>query len=121
MNAKKLPPRALTVQFCHMPRSNSVKELVRQQAERLRRFDLSEGRCTVVIDREHGRRRGIIFKVLVRLTVPGKRTFMARAEEKSNTHEYLHASVRLAFDEIERQLEKQNRRMRRREARRMAA
>jgi len=121
MKMKNMSSMALQVQFRHMPKSIEIKQLVRQQAERLRRFDLACSRCQVVIDEMHHRHRGNIFKVSIRLTVPAKRTFVAHAEEKSGTHDYLYIAVRLAFDEIERQLEKREKRMRRRGAKRIAA
>lgn len=121
MNTNNTGSLALQVQFRHMPKSNSIKELVQQQAGRLRRFSLAESHCEVVIDEMHHRQKGNIFKVTIRLTVPGKRLFVANAEEKSGSHEYLYAAVRLAFDGIERQLEKRQKRNRRREARELAA
>ncbi|VGO20215.1 HPF/RaiA family ribosome-associated protein [Pontiella sulfatireligans] len=116
MNTKKLSPQALQVKFLHMPQSLPIKELVRQQADRLRRFDLAEGRCEAVIDRMHRRYRGIVFKVSIRLEVPGKRLFVAHAEESSGAVGNLQAAVWLAFDEIERQLDKREKRNQRRQA-----
>jgi ribosome-associated translation inhibitor RaiA len=109
------------VQFRHMTPSNSIRELVRAQAERLRRFGLGGGRCEVVIDESNHWHRGRIFKVAIRLTVPGKRVFTAQTAETCDCEEYLDPAVRLAFDEIERQLEKRRKRSRRREARELAA
>lgn len=121
MKSTGLSPRALQVQFRHMPKSNAIKELVFQQADRLGRFDLAGAHCEVVIDAMHHRHKGNIFKVAIRLTVPGRRIFAAHAEEKSGSHDYLYAAVRLAFDEIERQLEKRRKRSQRRDAREIAA
>jgi hypothetical protein len=121
MPAQRRPLPALSVQFHHMPPSNSVKELIRQQAERLRRFGPAESRCAVEVDRRCGRHRDTIFTLIVRLTVPGKRGVAAHVKLKSFSREYLHASVRLAFDEIERYLERRNRRILRREKRSLAA
>ena len=109
------------VQFRHMPPSNSMKELVRAQADRLRRFGLDGGRCDVVIDESNHWHRGRIFKVSIRLTVPGKRVFTAQTVETCDNEEYLDPAVRLAFDEIERLLEKRRKRNQRREARELAA
>ena len=81
------------------------------QADRLRRFNLAGSRCEVVIEKMHRRHKGIIFKGSVRLTVLGERLFVAHAEEKSDSSEYLNSAVRLAFDEIERQLEKRSKRI----------
>jgi len=121
MKTNSFSPRALEVQFRHMPKLSPVNELVRQQADRLGRFDLSGSRCEIVIDEMHHWNKGRIFKVSIRLTVPGKRLFVAHAEEKSDSHEYLNSAVRLAFDEIERQLEKRRKRNQRRQASKFAA
>lgn len=117
MHTKKLSPRALRVRFHHMPRSLPIKELVRQQADRLRRFNLAESRCEVVIDRIHHKHKGVVFKVSIRLEVPDKRLFVAHAEEKIESVGNLQAAVRLAFDEIERQLAKREKRNQRTRAR----
>lgn len=109
------------VQFRHMPPSNSIKELVRAQADRLRRFSLDGGRCEVVIDESNHWHRGRVFKVTIRLTVPGNRVFSAQTTETCDFEECLDPAVRLAFDEIERQLEKRRKRNRRRHARELAA
>ncbi len=116
-----LPSQAVQVQFRHMSKSNAIKGLVRQQAERLRRFEPGNSHCEVVIDETNHRRRGTVYKVSIRYTVPGKRLFAAHAEEKSGSCEYLSSAVRLAFDEIERQLEKRRVRERRRESKALAA
>ena len=121
MKTKKHNALAIKVHFRHMPKSSSIKALARQQAERLRHFDLAGGHCEVTIDETHHRRKSGVYKVTLRLTVPGQRVFVAHAEEKSSSEEYLYASVLLAFDEIERQLEKREHRTRRRETRSLAA
>lgn len=121
MKMDQLSSQALQVQFRHMPKSASIKELVRQQAERLRRFNLKNSRCEVVIDEMNHWHRGRIFKVSVHLVVPGKRVFTAQTKEVGDSEECLDPAVRLAFDEIERQLEKRRKRIRRRRTTEIAA
>ena len=122
MNAKHIGNSIpVHVQFRHMPKSNSIKELVQAQAQRLRRFKLGGGRCEVVIDESNHWRRGRIFTISIRLTVPGKRVFSAQTTETCDVEECLDPAVRLAFDEIERQLEKKRKRDQRREAKELAA
>ena len=114
-------PVSLHVQFRHMPKSRSIRQLVRQQSNRLGKFDLRGARCEVVIDETHHWNRGGMFRVSVRLSVPGQRLYVASCEEESGSHEFLYTAVRTAFDEIERQLKKQRRRSYRRKAAELAA
>ena len=109
------------VKFRHMPKSWEIKDLVRQQAERLRQFNLSGAHCEVVVDEINHWRRGRVYQVTVCLKVPGRRHYAARAVEEGETHEYLHSAIRLAFDEVERQLKKQRRRWLRCRANELAA
>ena len=109
------------VKFRHMPKSREIRDLIRQQAERLRQFNLSGGRCEVVVDESNHWHRGRVYQVTVCLKVPGRRHYAARAVEEGETHEYLHAAVRLAFDEVERQLKKHRRRWLRDRANELAA
>jgi len=112
---------AVTVQFRHMPKSESIHQLVRLQAERLSRFELPGARCEVVIDEMHHFQRGGIFRISLRLKVPGERLYVAHAEEESGTHEYLYSAVRMVFDEIEVQLKKRRKKIGRRKGIELAA
>ncbi|MDF7823846.1 HPF/RaiA family ribosome-associated protein [Pontiellaceae bacterium B12227] len=111
----------VNVQFRHMPKSRSIKQLVQAQAERLHRFDLPGGHCEVVIDEMHHFHKGGIFKVSLRLKVPGERLYVAHAEEVSGTHEFLYSAVRTVFDEVEVQLKKRRRKNIRRKGIELAA
>ena len=115
------PPIALQVQFRHMAKSHSIKHLVRQLTNRLEKFDLEGSHCTVVIDEMNHWNKGGLFRVSVRLTIPGDRLYVAHAEEEGGSHEFLHSAVRIAFGEIERQLKKQRRRSYRRKVAELAA
>ena len=103
-------PVALQVQFRHMPQSNSIKHLVRKQADRLEKFARAGSHCEVVVDEMHHWNKGGVFKVSIRYTIPGDRLYVAHAEEESGSHHFLYSAVRITFDEIERQLKKQRRR-----------
>jgi len=114
-------PIALQVQFRHMAKSQSIKHLVRQLADRLGKFNLEGSRCTVVIDEMNHWNKGGLFRVSVRLAIPGNRLYVAHAEEEGGSHEFLHSAIRIAFGEIERQLKKQRRRNYRRRVAELAA
>jgi ribosome-associated translation inhibitor RaiA len=104
-----------------MPASSSIKQLVQQQAERLGRFALSGGYCEVVIDEMHHWNKGGVFKVSLRLTVPGDPLYVACAEEASGSHEFLYSAIRLVFDEVELQLKKRRKKNGRRKSVMLAA
>jgi len=112
---------ALQVQFRHMPQSSSIKHLVRKQAGCLEKFARAGSHCEVVVDEMNHWNKGGIFKVTIRYTIPGDRLYVAHAEEESGSHHFLYSAVRIAFDEIERQLKKRRRRNYRRKTIELAA
>ncbi len=65
--------------------------------------------------------KGGVFKVTLRLTVPGDRVYAAHAEEESGSHEFLYSAVRRVFDDIEVQLKKRRRKSSRRKGIDLAA
>lgn len=97
----------MSVQFRHMPASRPIHQWVQKRAERLNRFHLSGGHCEAVIDKTQHWNKGGVLKVCVRFKVPGERLFVAIVEEEGTSYDFLYSAVRVAFDEIERQLKKQ--------------
>jgi ribosome-associated translation inhibitor RaiA len=112
---------ALQIQFRHMPKSHAIAQRVRQQVDRLRRLDVERAHCEVVIDETHHWHEGGEYKVTVRLTIPGEGQLVAHVSEESGTAEYLSSAVRVAFEDVERQLKKQRRKGARRSAAAVAA
>lgn len=101
------------IRFLHMKGTRELRALIRQQAERLRRFQLQGYRCEVVVDETNHWYKGRLFRVVIRLKVPGARLITAKASESCEDELCLDPSIRLAFDEIERQLQKKQSRIRR--------
>ena len=104
-------PIAVNIQFRHMPKSRAIKQLVRKQVERLGRFNLRGGHCEVVIDEMHHWHKGGVFKVSLRLKVPGEPMVVACAEEKSGTYEFLYSAIRVVFEEVGLQIKKRRRKI----------
>ena len=111
----------LQVQFRHMPKSNSIRQWIEKQANHLKKFTEEDSHCKVVIDETHHWKKGGVFRVSIQLSVPGQRLYVASYEEESGSHEFLYSAVRMAFEEIERQLKKHRRRSYRRKLAEMAA
>ena len=89
-----------------MPKSDAIEQSARQLAHTLKRFDIDNSYCSVVIDAAHRWNKGGIFKVSVRLQVPGERLYLTNVVQESTSDEVLHSAVREAFGDIERQLKK---------------
>jgi ribosome-associated translation inhibitor RaiA len=100
-------PIALQIQFRHMPKSEPIVELIKQQADQLGRFKLQSAYCTVTIDADHRWNKGGRFNVSIRLNVPGERLYLALSQAESTSDDVIYIAVRTAFREIEHQLKKQ--------------
>lgn len=99
---------SLNIQFRHMPSLRPIRELVELRSARLSRFHLGGGYCDVVIDKTQHWNKGGVLKVSIRLKVPGERLYVAIVEEEGSSVDLVYAAVRMAFDEVERQLKKQH-------------
>jgi len=112
MNSKTdTNPATVNIQFRHMPKSRAIKQLVQQLMNRLSRFQLHSGHCEVVIDEMHHWHKGGVYKVSLRLTVPGEPLYVASAEEKSGSYEFLYSAIRRVFDEVGLQIKKRRRKI----------
>lgn len=112
MSNKTKPEQiAVNIQFRHMPKSRAIKQLVRQQVEHLNRFNLHGGHCDVVIDEMHHWHKGGVYKVSLRLTVPGEPLYVASAEEESGSYEFLYSAIRMVFNEVGLQIKKRRRKI----------
>ncbi len=101
----------MRVQFRHMPKSEAIKQLTLDQIDRFERFTVPGSCCDVVIDKTNPWHKGGVYKVSVRLTIPGERLYVTHVLEESSSREFLCTTVREAFDEIERQIRKQRKRL----------
>jgi ribosome-associated translation inhibitor RaiA len=104
-----------------MPKSRAIKQLVKQQANRLSRYNLRDGHCEVVIDEMHHWHKGGVYKVTLRLTVPGEPLYVASAEDESGAYEFLYSAIRVVFHEVALQIKKRRRKIGRRKPAQLAA
>jgi ribosomal subunit interface protein len=100
------PAIPVKVQFRHMNESKHVVGLVNQMAEKLSKFYLSGAQCTVVVDETHHRRQKGVFTVKVRLSIPGKRLYVAQSAERTGMSDGVYTAIFEVFNSIERQLAK---------------
>lgn len=114
-------PVAVNIQFRHMPKPRAIKQLIQQQANRLDRYDLRGGRCEVVVDEMNHWHKGGVFRVSLRVKVPGEPIVVANAEEESGSYEFLYSAIRVVFDEVGLQIKKRRRRIGRHKPVHMAA
>lgn len=106
---------SVQVQFRHMPKSEAIISMVKQEAAGLQKPVAPGTHCEVVIDETQRRHYGGVYEVRVRLTIPGGRIYAAHGSEQSGSHEFLYAAVRDAFGELRHQLEKNRKKQSRRQ------
>ncbi|QHI70105.1 HPF/RaiA family ribosome-associated protein [Tichowtungia aerotolerans] len=111
----------LHIQFRHMEPSAAIKQLIQEYAAKLPRFGAESGLCTVVIDETHHWNKGGIYHVSARLKVPRKKLLISTIQQESTQLDHLHSAIRLAFEDIERQLKKQKSKRRRYTAEQLTA
>lgn len=93
--------------------SPALEEDIRRSAAKLEEFCDRITGCQVVVEARHRRhRRGNLYHVRIRLTVPGWEIDVSREPSAHHAHEDLHVTVHDAFDEARRQLEEYVRELR---------
>lgn len=97
------------IQFRHMPKLKTMRQLVMQHLERFSRCS----RCDVVIDESRHGLSGV-YDVSVRVSIPGDRLYASHISETSGSRDFLYGAVSAAFDDIKRQLIKKRSRHQRR-------
>lgn len=105
---------SLQITFKDMDPSPAIETRIRQKASQLDRFFRRAGRCHVTVAAPHRRhRKGGLYEVTVRLTVPpGREIVTGREGRKDHAHEDVNVAIRDAFDAAIRQLEDHARRLR---------
>ncbi len=98
----------LQVQFLSLPPSEAVEARVRERFEALERFSSRIQKCHVWIEKPTGHhRKGWLYKVQARLTVPGEEIVVSQPAEED-----VDVAIRNAFDATRRKLEDHERRLR---------
>lgn len=97
------------IHFLDMEASEAVEAKIRERVEHLGRFSSEIQKCEVRIESPHGHhRKGRLYSVHIRLTVPGEEISI----ERQPTEDDVHVSIRDAFDAAGRKLEDYERRRR---------
>ena len=94
------------VKFLNADRSEALEARIRERVERLERFHDGLLACEVVVSAPHQHKhKGHVYRVAVRLELPGGELLANRGSEKDHAHEDPYVAVRDAFDAMKRQLE----------------
>ena len=99
----------LQVQLLGMGPSPAIEDRIRQWSDRLSRYGSDIQNCRVWVERTTGHhRKGALFSVRIRLTVPGEEI----AVELQPTEEDVHFAIRKGFEAARRKLQDHERRRR---------
>jgi ribosome-associated translation inhibitor RaiA len=99
----------LQIHLLDMPRSDAVEAKIRERAEQLSRFSPDVQKFDVWVQSPHGHhRKGKLYEVRIRLTVPGEEIDIDLQPKKDDVY----VSIREAFDAARRKLEDYERRRR---------
>ncbi|MGH9367094.1 MAG: HPF/RaiA family ribosome-associated protein [Thermoanaerobaculia bacterium] len=102
-------PFPLQVQFLELPRSDLLEAKIRKKFEGLERYSASILACHVWVEKPLGHhRKGLLFDVQVRLTVPGEDLIIVAQPPEDDVS----VAIRNAFDAMRRRLQDYERRRR---------
>lgn len=96
----------LQITMRNMKKSESVKEKIKEKADKLNQFSDQIISCEVVVEHEVAHRNnGGRFNVRVHLAIPGKDLVVSKDQDEEN----LYLAIQEAFDDMVRQLEEASR------------
>jgi ribosomal subunit interface protein len=99
----------LQIHFLDMPRSEAVEAKIRERVDHLSRFSAEVLKCDVWVASPHRHhRKGELYGVRIRLTVPGEEIDIDMQPEEADVY----VAIREAFDAVRRKLEDYERRRR---------
>lgn len=96
----------LRITFRGLEPADALKQAVQTRADKLDKFYDKIESCRVVVEapyRHH--QKGYVYRVRVRLNVPGEEIVVARAPDSHAPHEGAYLAINDAFREAKRQLE----------------
>lgn len=103
----------LEISFHRMQPSSAVEAYIREKATKLERFYDHTTSCQVVVEPPHSHHhKGRLYRVRIRLLVPGNQLVVSREHHDNHAHEDLYVAIRDAFDALRRKLEDFARRQR---------
>jgi ribosome-associated translation inhibitor RaiA len=103
---RSLSTIALEIQFRHMPKSNRLRTICRQQIDSFEPLARRGSRCEVVLNQCHSSQHGIVHQATVRLHIPGQRLYVTHTSEFGDSTENLFVAVNNAFNSIRKQMAK---------------
>lgn len=106
-------PYQIHLAFRHMMHSDAVAEQINGRAAELERFFPQIVACHVAIEPSSSRqRKGKIYHLSIRLTVPGREIVVDRDPAEHHAHEDISVAVHDAFDAARRKLQDYGRQLR---------
>lgn len=96
----------IEISYRHVNKTDQTENLIREKAQKLHRICSYLSSCRVAVEREHMKQgTGDVFRVRVDLTVPpGHELTASKHSDAHNRHINLHATIRKAFEAVERSL-----------------
>jgi len=96
----------IQVTFRNLDQSDFIEAAVKEKAEKLEQFADTITSCRVIIEAPHKHHhKGVIYRVKVDLTLPGKEIVVNHHSDKHHEHEDVYVAIRDAFNAARRQLE----------------
>lgn len=94
------------ITFRNMETSPAVETQLRQRADALEQYFPSIIACRIAVETAHRhQRKGRLFHIRIRLSVPGREIVVSRDPGEHHAHEEIQVAIRDAFDAARRQLE----------------
>lgn len=96
----------LQVTFRNLEHSEFIEAAVREKTDKLEQFADKITSCRVIIEAPHKHHhKGVIYRVKVDMTLPGKEIVVNHHSDKHHEHEDVYVAIRDAFNAARRQLE----------------
>ena len=94
------------ISFRNMDPSPAVEAQLRERADALQHYFPSILTCRIAVEAAHRhQRKGRLFHIRIRLTVPGHEIVVSRDPGQNHAHEEIGVAIRDAFDAARRRLE----------------
>ena len=96
----------LQITFRNLEHSDAIEAKIREKATKLERYADNMTSCRVVVEAPHQHHhKGVIYKVNIDITLPGKEIVVNNHSDLNHAHEDVYVAMRDAFDAARRQLE----------------
>jgi len=96
----------LQITFRNIEQSDFIETKVREKSAKIERFAEHITSCRVIVEAPHKHhQKGIIYRVKIDITLPGKEIVVNHHSDEHHAHEDVYVAIRDAFDAARRQLE----------------